>query len=204
MYRPSGVFAGESGFGRAFLTLFTRDRAGRQPRSLRRSRVHSPNGIAPLSIRNQTLDQFAVYFIHPCTGSEFPAFVTDPFDIYARPCRKRSSCQSAMFEQLGHAATSMSRFPLFGTVVPGLKSDMARNGVEGTTRRKYGRRNRCRIFCILVPQRGLLGAARLAPSGAHCVRSNRLRRFVEPAFRLSGVRIGCVDRHLPHDVAKFF
>ncbi len=45
------------------------------------------------------------------------------------------------------------------------------------------------VVAEVVPQRGLLGAARLAPSGSPCGRSNRLRRFVEPACCLSGVRM---------------
>jgi hypothetical protein len=53
----------------------------------------------------------------------------------------------------------------------------------------------------MVPQRGLLGAARLAPSGPPFGRSNWLRQFVEPAFCLSGVRTEITQRLGPMRVS---
>src|SRR5277367_436020 len=58
------------------------------------------------------------------------------------------------------------------------------------------------LLYFMVPQRGLLGASRLAPSGSACGRSNWLRQFVEPAFCLSGVRIGRVVSSAPSTVAQ--
>ncbi len=46
-------------------------------------------------------------------------------------------------------------------------------------------------LCKLAPRDGLLGAARLAPSGSPCGRSTSLRDVVEPTCCLSAVRICC-------------
>jgi hypothetical protein len=60
------------------------------------------------------------------------------------------------------------------------------------------------FITFLVPQRGLFGAARLTPLGSACGRSNRLRRFVEPACFLSGVRIERVEHSVPQHRPHFF
>jgi hypothetical protein len=49
-------------------------------------------------------------------------------------------------------------------------------------------------FALRVRPAGLLGAARLAPSGSPCGRSPPLRGVVEPSFSLSWVRPICVQR----------
>ncbi len=48
-----------------------------------------------------------------------------------------------------------------------------------------------------MPQRGLLGAARLTPSASPYGRSNWLRQFVEPACCPSGVRIATEKPSVP-------
>jgi hypothetical protein len=49
----------------------------------------------------------------------------------------------------------------------------------------------------LAPRDGLLGAARLAPSGSPCGRSPPLRGVVEPGLFMSAVRMGGVERFAP-------
>src|SRR6202034_1982622 len=55
-----------------------------------------------------------------------------------------------------------------------------------------------------LPAEGLLGAARLAPSGSPFGRSTSLRDVVEPVLFMSGVRIDAVKRPMRGRVVQIF